>query len=848
MGQKRDLPIDGYIPAIIERLGACRNILLQAAPGAGKTTRVPPALLGSSLAGDGEVLVLEPRRLAARMTARHVAAELGEPLGETVGYAVRFDEVGGARTRLRFLTEGVLTRRLLSDPHLANVAIVILDEFHERHLQTDLVLALLRRLQQGERPDLRLVVMSATLDAGPIAEYLETPAPIVVPGRQYEVETGHLQRPDDRPLAIQVSSAIGRLLEEKIDGDMLVFLPGAAEIRRALESCADLARRHDLLLLPLHGDLSPEGQDLAVRPARQRKVILSTNVAESSVTIDGVVAVIDSGLARESSHSPWSGVPRLEVSRISQAAAIQRTGRAGRTRPGVCRRLYTLADFQARPRYRTPEIAREDLAEALLSLHALGISGGADLAVFNWFEPPPAAALDAAARLLGRLGALDGGGSLTAIGREMLRFPVHPRQGRMLVEARQRGVFDEACTIAALLGERDILAPRGLGGSGASISRKTAGPSHFGSSDLLERLELFEASQSSPDLDAGALQAVDRVRRQLLRFAPRSNRTRGLNREREEALQISILTGYPDRVARRRHLRDPAGELILASGAGAVLAPRSVVRDAEYLVAVDAEERRERQGSERYQVNLASAIEPDWLIDLPGDALRETVEARWNDGPERVEVAERMLYDQLVIDERRAPDSSHPEVQRLLAAAALNAGWQKFAEPDDVYRFLWRIAFVGWHFPEREMTDLGEADIDAALTSLCTGRRSFAELRSATSRGGLINALRQMIPPAKQHLLNTLAPESVNLAGRRNVRINYERDQAPWIASRLQDFIGMKEGPRIGEGRVPLVLHLLAPNNRPVQVTTDLAGFWQRTYPQVRRELSRRYPRHAWPE
>ncbi|MFN7829468.1 MAG: ATP-dependent helicase HrpB [Acidobacteriota bacterium] len=842
MTQKTILPIDNHLPTIIESLASAGNLVLQAAPGAGKTTRVPSALLRSSLAGAGEVLVLEPRRLAARLAARHVAAELGERLGETVGYTVRFDEVGGPRTRLRFLTEGVLTRRLLSDPTLAGASIVILDEFHERHLQTDLVLALLRQLQKRARPDLRIVVMSATLDAGPIADYLETSAPLAIPGRQFEVRIDHLERPDDRPLAEQVQTALTRLLDEGLEGDVLVFLPGAGEIRRSLELCAGVAARHDLLLVPLHGDLPAEAQDLAVRPSRQRKVILSTNVAESSVTIDGVVAVIDSGLAREAGHSPWSGVPTLELSRISQAAAIQRAGRAGRTRPGLCRRLFTLADFQARPAYRTPEIAREDLAEPLLALHALGID---DPQKFNWFEAPPPPALEAAETLLRRLGALDQQGRLTTTGQEMLRYPVHPRQGRLLVEARRRGVYASGCTMAALIGERDILTRRLLDTQGSG----QAGATHHGPSDLLDRLDRFGgAERHDPDLDQGALQSVDRVRRQLLRLAPRANSPELMSGEGDDALLISILAGYPDRVARRRNPRDSVGDLILASGAGATLAPRSVVRRAEFMVAVEAAERRERSGSGRYLVTLASAIEPDWLIDLPGDYLRETIEAKWNASAERVEVVERMVYDQLVVDERRASDANHPEVRRVLAEAAVAAGWSRFVDPDEVYRFLWRIAFIGWNFPELEMTDLGESDIEHALTDLCAGRRSFAELRQAAGRGGLVNALRQRIPPAKQHLLNSLAPETVNLPGRRNVRINYERDQAPWIASRLQDFIGMKEGPRIGGGRVALVLHLLAPNNRPVQVTTDLAGFWQRTYPGVRRELSRRYPRHAWPE
>ena len=841
-----NLPIDQFLTVIKDSLAKRGNLVLQAAPGAGKTTRIPPALLASPLSGMGEILVLEPRRLAARMAARRVAAELGEPPGETVGYTVRFDEVGGPRTRLRFLTEGILTRRLQTDPRLDGVSIVILDEFHERHLQTDLALALLRRLQRTARPDLQIVVMSATLEGGPIAEYLDAGSPLEIPGRQYEVQVDHLARPDDRPLAEQVKGALSQLLNEGLDGDVLVFLPGAAEIRRAGEACAGLAAEHGLLIVPLHGDLPVEAQDLAVRPACERKLILSTNLAESSVTIDGVVAVIDSGLAREAGHSPWSGVATLEVARISQAAAVQRAGRAGRTRPGVCRRLYTHQDLLARPPGRVPEIAREDLAEPVLALLAAGIN---DLPRFEWFEAPPAPALEAALTLLRRLGALTEGGRLTETGEEMLRYPLHPRQARILVEARRRGVFSKACAIVALIGERDI-ARRPIIDGGGSRSHDAAGS---GPSDLFDRMErLNEAVRTGSarelGLEAGVVASIDRVRRQLLRLGPRQDRD-STDAAIERALLISILTGYPDRVARRRNVGDSAGELILSTGSGATLAPGSVVRAAEYLVAVEAVERRDRAASARFQVHLASAIEPDWLIDLPGEILRETIEAKWNARAERIEVVERMLYDQLVIYERPAAGADRPEVQQALAAQAVASGWQRFvSDPDEVWRFLWRVAFVGWNFPELEMTDIGEADIEEALVELCAGRRSFAELRAAAGKGGLVGVLRRRIPADKLHLLNRLAPETVNIAGRKNLRINYERNQAPWIASRLQDFIGMREPPRIGDGRIALVLHLLAPNHRPVQVTTDLAGFWERTYPQVRRELSRRYPRHTWPE
>src|SRR5918911_1552819 len=427
------LPIDSLLPEIVASLrGRAPNLVIEAPPGAGKTTRVPVALLDAGLAGDGEVWVLEPRRLAARLAARRVAEERGERVGDSVGYQVRFDEVSGPSTRLRFVTEGVLTRRLLSDPHLTRVGVVVLDEFHERHLQADLALALLRRLQQGARKDLRIVAMSATLEAAPIAEYLSDCPTLPSEGRRFEVAVEHLSRADERPLAAQVEGAVRRLLTDGLDGDVLVFLPGAAEIRRAQEACAPFAEQSGWLVLPLHGELPAAEQDRAVKPSEQRKIILSTNVAESSITIESVLAVVDSGLARIAGHSPWSGIATLNVARISKAAAMQRAGRAGRTRPGRCLRLYTAQDFAARPEHETPEIQRLDLTEPVLELHAAGIR---DLHGFNWFEAPTRHALDAAESLLRRLGALDAEARGTKTGERMLRFPLHPRLARMLVEA-----------------------------------------------------------------------------------------------------------------------------------------------------------------------------------------------------------------------------------------------------------------------------------------------------------------------------------------------------------------------------------------------------------------------------
>lgn len=860
--------MDEILPAAVEALRRGRSLVVEAPPGAGKTTRLPPALLDAGLAGGGDVLVLEPRRLAARMAARRVAEERGERVGETVGYQVRFEEVAGRATRLRFLTEGVLTRRLLADPQLKGVGCVVLDEFHERHLQADLALALLRRLQKSSRPDLKLVAMSATLDAAPVAHYLDDCAVLRSEGRRFDVAVEHLARHDERPLEIQVEAAVRRLVSEGLDGHVLVFLPGAASIRKAQAECERVAAENELLMLPLHGELPAAEQDAAVRPSERRKLILSTNVAETSVTIEGVAAVVDSGLARVATHSPWSGLPQFQVSRVSRASAVQRAGRAGRTRAGRCLRLYTAQDFGARPPNETPEVRRLDLAESVLELRA---AGAEDPREFEWFEAPQAESLEAAEELLGRLGAVDVEGRVTALGRSMLRLPLHPRLARIVVEAESRGLAREACTVAALISERDIRAGRVSFAGRANVhegARVRRVADTHGSSDLLELLDLFARAGAQGfaaerlralDLEPNAVRAVERVSRQLRRMlrVPESKAEGGveLSDEKETELLISILAGYPDRVARCRARTGEHGasiELLLSGGGTAELAPESVVRAADFLVAVDAEERgdaaRLRPRAAKTVVRLASKIEPDWLLDLFPEALAEKTEARWQAQGERVELLRRLTYDQLVIDEWRAPRAEGPEVTRALAEAALGVGPQAFADAEETERFLARVEFVARTFPEAGLPELNDEDVRAALAELCEGRRSFAELRGAARGGGLVEVLRRRLTPEQSRLLAQAAPERVTLARGRQARVRYERGQQPSVASRLQDFFGMREGPRIAAGRVALVLQLLAPSQRPVQVTTDLAGFWSRHYPSVRRELGRRYPRHAWPE
>jgi ATP-dependent helicase HrpB len=754
---------------------------------------VPRALLALS---GGEVLVLEPRRLAARLAARFVAAECGEAVGGTVGYQVRFEEVAGPRTRLRFLTEGVLTRRLLSDPTLQRVAVVVLDEFHERHLEGDLALALLRRLQRTERPDLRLVVMSATLDAAPVARYLGGARVIRSEGRQYPLEIEYTPHAA-APLEEQVAAALERLAARGLAGHVLVFLPGAAEIRRAQTACAPLARRNGWLLLPLHGDQSPEEQDRAVGPSEQRKIILSTNVAESSITIEGVGAVIDSGLARMASHSPWSGLPTLQVARISQASAKQRAGRAGRTGPGRVVRLYPVEDLARRPAHDTPEIARADLAPAALLLRAMGVGG---LGALEWLDAPPAAGIDHAEELLRQLGAYG------PVGEEMARYPLHPRLARLIVEARRRGVAEQGSTIAALL----------------SAGERLPAESHAATrSDLLVLME----SQWSP--------ATERMVRQVHRIV-RPPRQQHPN---EDALLISVLAAFPDRVARRRE----ASELQLAAGGPAMLAASSTVTGNQFLVAVEAEDRRDQKTP---LARIASGIEPEWLLDLFPERVRETAQVEWNRAAERVESVSALMFDHIAIESHRAapdPEAAHA----LLTQKAMEAGVARFADPAEIEAFLARVNFASQHGP---LPPLGADDVERALCALASGLKSFSELEAAARGGGLLRALERQLAPAARRLLDEIAPERIRLARGRHARVHYQAGQPPSVASRLQDFFGMRETPTVAGGAVPLVLLLLAPSQRPVQTTSDLAGFWQRLYPKVRKELARRYPQHAWPE
>lgn len=847
----RELPIAAIVPDVLAAVRA-RDVVIEAPPGAGKTTIIPLALLERGALGEGTILVLQPRRLAARLSAVRVATLLGEPLGERVGYRVRFESAGSARTKLWFLTEGVLLRRLRDDPELAGVDAVILDEFHERQLDADLALALLKRIalrrQQRGQPPLRLIVMSATLDAGPVARFLDQPAHLRTEGRSFPVEIEYKSprsRHGELPLERQVAAAVRELIERKLIGDptapghALVFLPGAREIRACAEQCASLAARAGLELVTLHGQLPREQQDRAVARSDRSKLILSTNVAETSITIDGVVAVIDSGLARIADFDPGTGLPRLSLAPISRASAAQRAGRAGRTRPGVCIRLYGRHDHDHRPEHQLAEIRRLELAGPVLELAAAGVC---EPEQFEWFEPPPAASLAAAQTLLRQLGAIDEGGALTRIGRAMLSYPLHPRLARLLVAGIERGIGELAAAAAAILAERPL---------------RTSGPApHTSEADILDELELLERAQRSgagARLDPAAVAAVRRAIEQLRKLIDKKQgaarpRSRA---DRELALRQALLAAHPDRVASVRVDDHGRRTLVFAFGGSAELSPESAVRSASWVIALRSEDRREGARASvgaagaargRAVVRSACAIDPEWLIDLFPDTVIDDEQLRFDPVRERVIGESALRYGKLAIT--ASPITKLPELaSQILLDAARAVGVERFCA-DALEQLRLRAAFVHGHRPELSLLD--DALIDRALAHACVGKTSFAELEQSNLPALIQAELGQRA--GDPSALDRLAPRTTTLPGGRKLDIHYEADRPPWVGSWLQDFFGLRSGPRVLDGTIPVVLHLRAPNRHDVAVTTDLATFWRDHYPELRKRLSRRYPRHDWPE
>ncbi len=836
------LPIDAHLPRIASTLTEAKRLVLIAETGAGKTTRVPPALLD---AVDGRIIMLQPRRVAARAAAVRIATERGWQLGHEVGYQVRHERRASAATRIEVVTEGILTRRLQADPFLEGVGAVLLDEFHERSLHADLALALLAEVRREARAELALLVMSATLDAGPLSRFLDDAPQIEVPGRRHPVAIsytpslrGDSVRRGHGQLEARVADAVERALRAPgDDGDVLAFLPGVSEIGRVAEQL----ERRDLRgagVLPLHGSLPLEAQQRALSRAADapRRVVLATNVAETSVTIPSVTAVIDSGLVRQLRFDPASGLDQLETVRCSAASAEQRAGRAGRVRPGRAFRLWTEAEQGSLPQQTTAEIRRVDLTRAALEVRAWG----SDPRRFGWFEAPSEGALDAADDLLERLGALRvGDRAVTPLGQAMLDLPLHPRLARIhlaVAPSAPESAQRRACAMIALVGERDLL----LAGQHRA-DRPTA------ASDLDERLELLDAAEEvrfAPGrcarlgVHGGAARGAAKLRDQLL-YRLHSRPTGHENvveppatgaEARDRWLRQLLLAGYPDRVARRRHPGSPRA--LLVGGRGVALGPESVVREAPLFIAL----RVDGRGQEG-RVSLAAAVDERWLPQS-----EHTIQS-FDEATSRVIARAERRYLDLVLEERAV--SPDPERASALLAEYAAGTLHRAFDLESVAQLCARVRLLREHRPQLGLPALDDAALQELLPALCDGKRSLAELR----REDLEPWLRGLLDGPQQRALHREAPPGLVVPSGRTIGLRYDPEGGPPVlAVKLQELFGLRETPRVAGGRVAVLLHLLAPNGRPVQVTQDLVSFWERTYSEVRKELRQRYPKHPWPE
>jgi ATP-dependent helicase HrpB len=787
-----------------------------------------------------------------------IAFEQGWQLGREVGYHVRFDRQLTAQTRLRVVTEGILTRQLLDDPLLEGVGCVVLDEFHERSLHTDLAAALLKEVLEA-RPDMKVVVMSATLDAAPIAQYFNDAPVVHSQGRSFPVDVSYRAPATGSRVRLeqQIAAAAEAVFEDADDGgDVLIFLPGAAEIRRAMTALQPLASRHGVDVLPLYGSLAAEAQMRAIEPSSRRRIICATNVAETSLTIEGVTTVIDSGLARVARYDPRRGLDHLELATISRASAQQRAGRAGRVRAGRCIRLYSETHYHAMAAFELPEVQRVDLAQTVLTLHAWGRR---DVRGFMWYQPPPEAMVAAAERLLALLGALDGEsqGRMTDLGRRMLALPVHPRLARLLLAAADAGFADLGATVAALLSERDILLAERGSSFGHGDRRASAGTSQ---SDLIARIAVldtaerdrFNARLRSSGIDPAAAQQVARVRDSLQRLMPRRREAiTPAHAEPDETLLLKLpLLAYPDRVCRRRDADDAAGAMV--GGGGVRLAPESTVRDSALFVAIDARQ-DERTARREAQVRIASAIDPAWLEELFPHAVRRERSAVYDEGRQRAVGVMRVWYRDLLLREAETGQVDAAAAELALRTALQPRAKELVAGNEAAASLLARLAFLKAVLPAKAWPDGATPafDADALVAAACAGARSLDDV---TRR--LPQIIDTEMGYALRRFIDEHAPESLAAATGNRIKLDWSAARAddaasavgPIMAVRLQEMFGMADTPRLAMGRVPVVLHLLGPNYRPVQVTSDLASFWKNTYPQVRKDLRARYPKHAWPD
>lgn len=832
------LPVRRVADSLCQHVRANNRLVLTAPTGSGKTTQVPQILFDSQLI-DGEIIVLQPRRLAARLVARRIAEERGVALGGLVGYQTRHDQQTSAETRILFLTEGLFLRRLQSDPQLRRVGAVLLDEFHERSLAADMSLGLVRQLQETSRPDLLLIPMSATLDAGALSSWLSCPV-LGAEGRAYPVDIRYRPAGPQTAPWQAATDALNELLQSEGEGDILVFMPGAYEIRRTIQCMQEqIDRREGLAFHPLYSALPADEQDAALKPGPQRRVIVSTNVAETSITIEGIRHVIDSGLARVHRHDPRRGIDALLIENISRAASEQRAGRAGRTAPGTCTRLWSQEEQHARPERDAPEIRRLDLADALLQLAALGVSAIED---FPFLDAPDGDAVARARALLHDLDAFGAQSTLTSTGRIMAQLPCHPRLSRFLVGAAERNALPRACIWAALIGERDVL-QRPV----RSEYREMDGdlPSDI---EVRERaLQRAEEAHFDPaacaarGINAHAARQASQTAR-LYRDAAQRSGLQAHKRGRSAELGKALLVAFYDRVAVRRGGRDDL--LCAMSGQRRVELDRdSAARSANAFIALEVRELEARGESQvRTALSLASAISTAWLEEVHSARVSIDEKIRWNAREHAVEGVEQHLYGDLVyyqtaLDKVPAARAEDILVEEIVAERIRLDKWDR-----DVEQWIWRTRLVQRLFPERALIAYDDDDLRVIYHEIVAGATRYSHVRTRPCLGHVQNAL----PYGEQQFVEHMAPTHWRLPAGPRMKIDYQADGPPRGRAKIQELYGLEQTPRIAGGRQPLLLEILGPNFRPVQVTDDVQSFWQNTYPEVRKELKRRYPKHEW--
>ncbi|MEK6742425.1 MAG: ATP-dependent helicase HrpB [Nitrospirota bacterium] len=822
-------PIDTILPELKKAVQNGPSVIVHAPPGAGKTTRVPLALLDVIPREQGRIIMLEPRRIAAVSAARWMARTVGEEVGGTVGYAIRFDSRSSARTRIEVVTEGILTRRIQVDPGLAGVAMVIFDEFHERSLHADLALALALDVRKGLRPDLKVLVMSATMDTGPIASLLGDAAVVTSTGKAFPVEERYMAE-STLPVHRRVAAAVRTALRET-SGDILAFLPGSGEIRscaRELQEGLDLTEER-IALHPLYGDLPFEEQERAILPSRERrKIVLATNIAETSLTIEGVHVVIDSGLTRGLRYDPSTGMNRLVTMPVSRAAAEQRKGRAGRLGPGVCYRLYSRHDLQGMPPFAQPEILVSDLAPLALELAAWGVK---DPATLTWLDVPPVAAWESGIGLLKDLGALDRTGSVTPQGRSMARLPLHPRLARLMVRAGELGCLRLGADLAAILSERDIF--RQIGVERVHNER-----------DVSERLDMLRrwrnGTETSGAANPQALRTVERTARQLLSLVP--GRPEAADRVHDETEMISrlLLCAFPDRICKRRE--EGGGRFVLVQGRGVRLSTDSGLGASPYIIAVNLDAGEKTEGF----VHVAAPVTEELIRSECGGRIETVRRVEWDSRAGRIAAALEERLEALLLSQSPFKPSDEEAGPILCEAIRTTPGILSFSK--DARQLQARASMIRKAFPEESWPDLTDEQLLSHPEEWILPW--LTDIRSAQSLGSLnvLPAMKAKLNREQQRFLEERAPLAITVPSSSRITIDYTAGDIPVLAVKLQEMFGCADTPVIAGGRVKVLLHLLSPARRPVQVTQDLKGFWNSGYVLVKKDLKGRYPRHPWPD